>query len=102
VQEFSNRVIVIIKNIPRGKVLTYGLIAGMAGSARGARQVSRLLHSGSRKYNLPWHRVINSRGTISLPQGKGFEEQKKLLMSEGVKFRENDTIDLNEYLWKDC
>jgi len=79
--------------------MTYGLIAAMAGNPRGARQVSRILHSSSRKHGLPWHRVINSRGTISLPRGKGYEEQKSLLFSEGVILREDDSIDLKEYLW---
>ncbi len=98
-QEFSDTVISIIKSIPPGRVLTYGLIATMAGNPRGARQVSRILHSSSRKHGLPWHRVINSKGTISLPRGGGYEEQKSLLQSEGVVFMENDSIDLKTCLW---
>jgi len=98
-EEFTNRVIEIIRSIPRGRVLTYGLIAAMAGNPRAARQVSRILHSSSRKHGLPWHRVINSRGTISLPRGKGYEEQKKLLQTEGIIFQKDGSIDLKEYLW---
>jgi len=78
--------------------LTYGLVAAMAGNPRAARQVARILHSSSRKHGLPWHRVINSRGTISLPRGNGYEEQKEMLLSEGIVFRHDDTINLKEYL----
>lgn len=88
----------IIRGIPQGRVLTYGLVAAMAGNPRAARQVARILHSSSRKHGLPWHRVINSRGTISLPRGNGYEKQKEILLSEGIVFRHDDTINLKEYL----
>ncbi len=89
----------MIKKIPRGKVATYGQIATMAGNPRAARQVVRILHSSSRKDRLPWHRVINSKGRISLEPGSGYETQKLLLLKEGVQFDENDTIDFGQYLW---
>lgn len=101
IPEFSDNVISIIKSIPRGKVLTYGVIAAMAGNPRGARQVARILHSSSRKHGLPWHRVINSRGTVSLPHGGGYEEQKSLLESEGVVFSPGDSVDLKKYMWNE-
>ncbi|HPR39140.1 MAG TPA: MGMT family protein [Spirochaetota bacterium] len=97
-EEFTNRVIEIIKSIPRGRVLTYGIVAAMAGNPRGARQVSRILHSSSRKHGLPWYRVINSRGTISLPRGKGYEKQRELLLSEGIIFSDKDKIDLSIFM----
>ena len=97
--EFAKIVIEIIQNIPRGKVLTYGSVSSLAGIPRGARQVSRILHSCSIKYNLPWHRVINSKGEISLGKNGGYEIQRKLLISEGIKF-ENERLDLKEYLWE--
>ena len=89
----------IIKRIPRGKVATYGQIAALAGNPRGARQVVRVLHSSAEKEILPWYRVINSKGTISLGRGQGYELQKALLTSEGVKFDGNDQIDLGRYRW---
>ena len=55
-----------MRRIPRGKVATYGQIAVLAGNAYASRQVARLLHSLSDKERLPWQRVINSRGQISL------------------------------------
>lgn len=65
-EPYTERVIEIIKNIPEGKVMTYGQIARIAGSPRGARQVVRVLHSMSAKYNLPWHRVINTKGELTI------------------------------------
>jgi methylated-DNA-protein-cysteine methyltransferase-like protein len=80
-------------------VATYGQVAGVAGSPNGARQVARVLHSLSRAKRLPWQRVINSRGSISLPRGAGFERQKALLESEGVTVSRNGRVDMRRYLW---
>ncbi|MFC1920142.1 MGMT family protein [Chloroflexota bacterium] len=98
--DFTERAIHVIKSIPEGKVLTYGLIAEMAGNARGARQVSRILHSMTEKHNLPWYRVINLKGTISIKETEGKYYQKHLLEQEGVQVSDNYEIDINEYLWR--
>ncbi|MCP4703970.1 MAG: MGMT family protein [candidate division Zixibacteria bacterium] len=98
-EHFTKKVIELIKLIPEGKVATYGQIALLAGNPHGARQVVRILHSSSDKENLPWHRVINSKGTISLKPGYGYEIQKAMLEGEGVVFNEKDTIDFDTYLW---
>ncbi|MFX1284206.1 MAG: MGMT family protein [Promethearchaeota archaeon] len=97
---FSQRVKDIIKKIPTGKVATYGQIATYAGNPRASRQVAWILHSSSQKDNLPWHRVINSKGRISLPHNGGYEIQKELLEKEGIVFSVNDKIDFNLYLWQ--
>ena len=97
--EFTEDVIRIISNIPRGKVLSYGGIAVLAGSPRGARQGTRILHSSSRKHNLPWHRVVNSQGKISMKDPASYAEQRVLLESEGIKFSSKDHIDFGEYFW---
>ncbi len=99
INEFTEKVIHIIKSIPRGKILTYGSIAALAGKPGGARQVSWVLHSSSRKYKLPWHRVINSSGKISLKHPLDYQHQKNLLVSEGIEFSLKDVIDLKDYLW---
>jgi methylated-DNA-protein-cysteine methyltransferase-like protein len=96
---FQQKVKEIIKSIPPGKVATYGQIAALAGNPRAARQVVRVLHSCSQKEDLPWHRVVNSRGTISLKPQHGYEEQRALLMDEGIAFDLHDTIDLDRHLW---
>lgn len=98
--DFTQRTLTIIRQIPPGKVLTYGRAAAMAGSPGRARQVAWLLHSMSRKYDLPWHRVINAKGEISLPRGRGYHRQKSLLESEGIEFSRKDRIDLDRYLWQ--
>jgi len=99
ISPFSKRVIEIIKKIPSGKVATYGQIATLAGNNKAARQISRILHSSSEKHELPWHRVINSHGTISLKFGDGFEMQKSMLQSEGINVME-DKINLQKFQWK--
>lgn len=98
-QSLTERIKQLIKQIPAGKIATYGQIAIYAGNPRASRQVSWVLHSSSRKENLPWHRVINSKGRISLPKDRGYDLQKKLLEKEGVVFEENDFIDLDKYIW---
>jgi methylated-DNA-protein-cysteine methyltransferase-like protein len=98
--EFVTRVVAVMQKIPRGKVATYGLIAAMAGNPRGARQVVRVLHSSATKLKLPWYRVINAGGRISLPPGAGYELQKALLEKEGVTFTPDGKVDFKKYLWK--
>lgn len=96
---FTKDVIKVIQNIPPGKVMTYGQIAAHAGSPRGARQVARLLHSMSAKYSLPWHRVINAEGKISIPDVESRKMQETLLKSEGVEVKAAQ-INLKEH-WFD-
>ena len=96
---FTTQVIAIIAAIPFGKVCTYGIIAAHANNSRGARQVARILHSSSRKHDLPWHRVVNREGKISLPRGNGYEHQKELLEEEGIIFDHQDRIDFQSFLW---
>ena len=88
-----------IAAIPRGKVATYGQIARLAGKAHGARQVSWILHSQSKKYRLPWQRVIGAAGRIRLPLHGGFFEQRRLLRLEGVTVDDRGRIDMQAYLW---
>ncbi|MFX1507782.1 MAG: MGMT family protein [Promethearchaeota archaeon] len=97
---FTQRVKDIIKKIPTGKVATYGQIATYAGNPRASRQVAWILHSSSGKDNLPWHRVINSKGRISLPHNGGYENQKELLEKEGISFDQYGKINFDQYLWQ--
>lgn len=94
---FTEKVIQIIKSIPEGKVMTYGQIARLAGSPRGARQVVRILHSLSEKYQLPWHRVINVKGEIAFKDEELRFKQITLLLEEGVVVDKHDRIDLRTY-----
>ena len=97
-EEFSLRVIELIAAVPRGKVSSYGRIAAMAGSPRGARQVVRLLHSSGRKFNLPWQRIVAADGSISLPGEMG-DLQRAMLESEDVGFTDAGKVDLKAHLW---
>ena len=96
-QAFTERVIEIIKNIPEGKVMTYGQIAAFAGSPRGARQVARLLHSMSSKYGLPWHRVVNAAGQIVVSDEESRFTQQAFLEEEGVEVKASGKVDLRLY-----
>ena len=89
----------LIKSIPPGQVATYGQIAALAGNPQGARQVAWVLHTYSEKENLPWHRVVNRKGGISLGHNSGYEVQKALLEKEGVTFGKHDVINLKKYQW---
>lgn len=95
-QPFTEKVIAIIENIPPGKVMTYGQIANEAEHPHAARQVARILHSMSKKYNLPWHRVINSKGKISLT-GENAILQRTLLEREHVAIDQYNSINLQVY-----
>jgi len=99
-KSFFQRVVDIIQRIPNGKVATYGQIAAYAGNPHAARQVAYILHSASQKKNLPWHRVVNSKGGISLKPRHGYELQKQLLKKEGIAFDANDYIDLKRFQWE--
>lgn len=91
---FTERAIRVIQGIPKGHVMTYGQIAAASGNPRGARQVVRILHSMSKKYGLPWHRIINVKGEISFTDG----EQLELLEMEGILVK-NNRVDLALYRW---
>jgi len=99
-QSFTIRVIEAIRTIPPGRVATYGQIAGMAGNLRAARQVARILHACSHTQGLPWHRVVNREGRIALAASRGYEDQKRLLETEGVRFDGTGRIDLERFLWR--
>ena len=80
-------------------VATYGRIAASCGNPRGARSVVWLLKSTSRAEDLPWHRVISAKGSISLEPGAGYELQRTLLEAEGVVIDETGRIDLERFEW---
>ena len=87
----------VVQGIPRGHVLTYGEVARLAGKARWARRVSRAMRRAPRGVELPWHRVVNAQGKISLPpDSNGFREQRRRLEEEGVVFLDGK-IDLGRF-----
>ena len=97
---YAARVVSMIRSIPRGRVATYGQIALLSGNGRAARGVAWILHSSSDAERLPWHRVIGGRGRISLPRGRGFEEQRRRLAAEGVSVDRAGRVDLETFQWQ--
>ncbi len=97
-EDASRRIIALVRAIPRGRVASYGQIAAMAGLPNGARQVARLLHSSAGAHRLPWHRVINAAGGISLPGADG-ALQRALLEREGVVFHRGKA-DFDRHGWR--
>ena len=93
------RIYRVIRRIPRGKVATYGQVAEIAGLEGHARQVGYALHVAPP--GLPWHRVINSKGTISARSGSDWGElQQNLLEAEGIEFDPQGRIDLKKFRWR--
>ena len=95
------RIYAAVRRIPRGKVSTYGWIADLAGIPGAARQVGYALHALPSHTTVPWHRVINAQGRISLRRGGGHElEQRFLLEGEGVTFDAGGRVRLGEFGWR--
>lgn len=86
-----------VRQIPRGKVASYGDVAKLSGLPGQPRLVGYALHNLPRNSEVPWQRVINSQGKISLPRKSGsYSRQKKLLEQEGIQF-ENERIDFDRF-----
>lgn len=95
----KERIFQVIYQIPKGKVATYGQVAELAGLARAARLVGSTLKGLPKNTKLPWYRVLNSSGKISLPPEAGGKKQKALLEKENVAFI-NGKIKLADYGWR--
>lgn len=100
--EFARRVLQCIRRIPVGKVASYGQLAAMAGLPRNARQVGSMLKEGLCNGGMPWWRVINSAGKISLPRDGGGVLQRSKLEAEGVHFKDSGAVDDGTFWAPDC
>jgi len=95
------RIYRVVRRIPRGRVATYGQIAVLAGIPRQARQVGYALFALPRGSDVPWQRVINAKGEVSLRSTPGYEGvQRAALESEGVVFDRRGRVDLTRYQWR--
>lgn len=94
------RIYAIVRQIPYGQVATYGQIAEITGgcSARLVGYALAALRSGDQP-DVPWQRVINRKGEISILDPIGGYEQRRLLEAEGVHFNERDQVDFETYGW---
>jgi methylated-DNA-protein-cysteine methyltransferase-like protein len=108
-EDSFERIRAVVCEIPRGRVATYGQVAAMAGMPRGARLVGYALHGLPKGTKIPWHRVVNAQGRISLPpRSAAYREQRRRLEAEGVTFlrgrinleQHGHQATLDELLWK--
>ena len=98
--DLYQRIYETVRKIPRGRVASYGQVARAAGLGGHARQVGYALHALPGNGQVPWHRVINAQGKISLRDGQGRELQRLLLEEEGVEFDEKGRISLARFGWR--
>ena len=103
---FYEQVYAVVRRIPRGQVTSYGRIANMLGAPNAARAVGYALRAlkdkseDSTYADIPWQRVVNSEGRISIVNREyGAKLQAKLLRAEGVVVSEDLRINLERYLW---
>ena len=92
------RIYAVVARVPRGRVATYGQVAALAGLPGRARQVGYALHGLPEGAPLPWHRIVNARGTSSLP-GEAGDEQRRRLARERVAIDGSGRIDLARFGW---
>jgi methylated-DNA-protein-cysteine methyltransferase related protein len=96
---FSERVYRVVRRVPAGRVIAYGGIAALLGAPRAARGVGHALSTLPEGSSVPWWRVVNGRGEISLTHHRGLL-QRSLLEAEGVRFERGGRIDWKKYAWK--
>lgn len=96
-----DRIYEIVRKIPRGKVATYGQVAILAGMRGHARQVGYALAALPPDVRVPWHRVINAKGCVSIRvNGQPDERQRQLLERERVEFDVRGRVSLARYQWR--
>ncbi len=103
---FYEQVYAVVRRIPRGQVTSYGRVAAMLGRPNAARAVGYALsalrskHSDPAFQPVPWQRVLNSQGRISINHSEhSGAEQARLLREEGVEVSDTLRVDLDVYLW---
>lgn len=92
--DLYDRIYLLVEQIPRGRVTTYGHLAAMCGISD-PREVGAAMNASQ---GIPWQRVINSRGEISIKGATG-ARQRSLLQDEGIVFKSDGRVDLGEYGW---
>lgn len=101
--KFRKNVLKIVSSIPNGSVTSYGTVATLAGSPNSARVVGGILRSLSiEEDHIPWWRVVNKSGVISINQNLGGVEkiiQREKLESEGIVVSMKDSVNMRKYRW---
>ncbi len=94
---FADRVIELVRQIPSGRVMSYGQIAALAGSPVAARIVGGIAHYGDP--DIPWQRVVNKRGGLASGYPGGLQGHCQALEAEGIKVSSNYIIAIDELRW---
>lgn len=90
----------MVREIPEGRVATYGQIARLIARPRYSRHVGYALAALPENHDVPWHRVVNARGEISSRAKAGYEDYQRILLEEeGVEFSLNGRIILSAFQW---
>ncbi|ROV59448.1 MGMT family protein [Vibrio ponticus] len=97
--QFLAQIFAVIHQIPEGKVTSYGEIAKLAGYPGYARHVGKALGNLPEGSKLPWHRVLNSQGKISL-KGHDLNRQRAKLLAEGIECSDMGKVNLRKYKWQ--
>jgi methylated-DNA-protein-cysteine methyltransferase related protein len=96
--DFKDRVYAIVAQIPKGRVMTYGQVAALAGAAWAAWEVGQIAHLGPT--DLPWQRVVNKQGGLARGFAwGGIEAHKKLLEEDGIEVNEQFKVDIDSLIW---
>jgi methylated-DNA-protein-cysteine methyltransferase-like protein len=95
---FFARVYALVREVPRGRVVTYGQVAAMLGVPRGARAVGWAMRAlpEDEADRVPWHRVVGAGGRISPRRGPGPQIQRRLLRAERIAF-DGARVDMNRH-----
>jgi methylated-DNA-protein-cysteine methyltransferase related protein len=97
---FGARAHAAVRAIPPGRVASYGAVAAAAGRPGAARAVGRILRGVGEREDVPWWRVINSRGEITIPRsGLAASLQRALLEEEGIEFDDAGRVDMPRFGW---
>ncbi len=95
---FKTRVIQIVSHIPYGHVMSYGQVASYGGAPRGARQVGWILNQLDEQIELPWWRVVNNQGRISIKGSRNSpQHMKNMLEKEGLIIKDDLTFNIEMY-----
>lgn len=96
--DFKERVYQIVGSIPKGRVMTYGQVAAMAGAAWAAWEVGQIAHTGPA--DLPWQRVVNKSGGLARGYPGSFDSHKRALETEGIPVDDDYRVDIKDLQWQ--
>lgn len=97
---FRAAVEALVRSVPPGRVTSYGAVAALVGAPRAARGVGAALNALPADTDVPWWRVANRSGELTIPAELGLRAlQRTLLLREGVEFLDDGRVDLEKYEW---